>query len=969
MGAVKHVLAVDLETFSATDIAKCGSYKYMEDPEFEILLMAYAYDDADVVVLDFTAGDPIPAQVLKDLTDPGVTKTAFNCAFEREALRQHLGVYMPPEQWEDTMILAGQCGLPMSLKGASEALGLSEDEAKMKEGKALIKYFCLPCKPTKVNGGRTRNLPEHAPEKWVTFKHYNGMDVVAERAIRKRLIQWKPTETEHRFWCLDARINERGVRIDRQLARNAVAMSERYKAELTQRAIDITGIENPRSTAQIKQWLYDQEGKEFPSLNKKVIAEVVAGLQTDEAKEFMAIRSELSKSSTDKYAAMMRAMGQDDHVRGCFAFYGANRTGRFSSKIVQFQNLSKNAVEDLDNMRDLVRAGKYTLLKTLYDGVADSLSQLVRTAIVPEEGHKFMISDFSAIEARVIAWFADEEWRLDVFRNGGDIYCMSASQMFKVPVVKHGENGHLRQKGKVAELACIAEGQRVLTNVGLVPIEQVSTDMLVWDGENWVSHEGVVCNGYKEVITYDGLTATEDHLVWVTGKRDPVRLGDAAESGARLLRTGFGGSAVRVGGYNITGEALHKGVAPAVRTDKVHWLWKRKLDKLREPTERIIQRVSALFTAEESTEMVVQKTIIGEKQMREQKRPGVSAVRRPRNTLCVQQCKRSLCVLGRILRRAGQILGDRQDQYKRGLRVGKSKVCDAGSQSGKSQNNGAIGVQAGALALRRKHCAKIALLGNDAARNYRRREHSSVREKEKLANNKKQVAVYDIRNAGRHHRYTVSGVLVHNCGYGGGINALKTFGADKMGMTEEEMQETVDLWRESSPKITAMWRKVEKAAIRAIVKRGTVVLPEYKGLSFTYESGVLWMTLPSGRRLAYWDARYAESGKANGRKCISYMGVDQKTKRWGRIETWGGKMVENCVQATARDCLRDAMMALDADGYDIRCHVHDEVIVTEPVDSGRTVEDMSEVMGRPIEWAPGLPLRADGYEGTYYFKD
>ena len=660
MGAVKHVLAVDLETFSATDIAKCGSYKYMEDPEFEILLMAYAYDDADVVVLDFTAGDPIPAQVLKDLTDPGVTKTAFNCAFEREALRQHLGVYMPPEQWEDTMILAGQCGLPMSLKGASEALGLSEDEAKMKEGKTLIKYFCQPCKPTKTNGGRTRNLPEHAPEKWTTFKRYNGMDVVAERAIRKRLIRWAPTETEHRFWCLDARINERGVRIDRQLARNAMAMSERYKAELTQQAIDITGMENPKSTAQIKQWLYDQEGKEFPSLNKKVIAEVVANLQTDEAKEFMAIRSELSKSSTDKYAAMMRAMGQDDHVRGCFAFYGANRTGRFSSKIVQFQNLSKNAVEDLDNMRDLVRGGKYTLLKTLYDGVADSLSQLVRTAIVPEEGHKFMISDFSAIEARVIAWFADEEWRLDVVRNGGDIYCASASQMFKVPVVKHGENGHLRQKGKVAELAL---------------------------------------------------------------------------------------------------------------------------------------------------------------------------------------------------------------------------------------------------------------------------------------------------------------------GYGGGINALKTFGADKMGMTEEEMQETVDLWRESSPKITAMWRKVEKAAIRAIVKRGTVVLPEYKGLSFTYESGVLWMTLPSGRRLAYWDARYAESGKANGRKCISYMGVDQKTKRWGRIETWGGKMVENCVQATARDCLRDAMMALDADGYDIRCHVHDEVIVTEPVDSGRTVEDMSEVMGRPIEWAPGLPLRADGYEGTYYFKD
>ena len=652
------VLSIDFETYSTVDIAKCGSYKYMEDPEFEILLMAYAYDDADVVVLDFTAGDPIPTQVLKDLTDPGVTKTAFNCAFEREALRQHLGVYMPPEQWEDTMILAGQCGLPMSLKGTSEALGLGDDEAKMKEGKALIQYFCKPCKPTKANGGRTRNFPEHAPEKWDVFKKYNGMDVVSERAIRKRLIQWKSLPEEHAFWCLDAKINERGVRIDRQLAVNAVAMDEKYKAELTERAIAITGLDNPKSVSQVKNWLADQEGKSFPSLNKKVIADVVSELETDEAKEFMGIRSELSKSSTAKYAAMLRSMCKDDHVRGCFAFYGANRTGRFAGRLVQFQNMSKNEMPDIATCRDAVKNGHYSLVKCLYDGVAKPLSELVRTSIIPEDGHQLLVADFSAIEARVIAWLAGEQWRLDVFRNGGDIYCASASQMFKVPVVKHGENGHLRQKGKIAELAL---------------------------------------------------------------------------------------------------------------------------------------------------------------------------------------------------------------------------------------------------------------------------------------------------------------------GYGGGINALKAFGADKMGMTDEEMQETVDLWRDSSPNICALWKAIERAAIRCVVHKKPVI-SDISCTRFDYEQGILWMTLPSGRRIAYWGAYYDESKLHPGRKTLSYMGVDQQTKKWSRIETWGGKLVENLVQATARDCLRESMFALDKAGYDIRAHVHDEVIVTEPLD-GRSVEQMADLMGLDIPWAPGLPLRADGYCTPFYIKD
>jgi DNA polymerase len=653
----ERTLSIDIETYSEIDIKSCGSFRYIDDPSFEILLFAYAYDDEPSVVVDFVNGETLPDAVYDDLFSPGVLKTGWNNAFERYALWKHFGRYLPPEQWEDSMILAAQCGLPASLDAAGSALGLSEDNAKMKEGKTLIRYFCSPCKATKANGQRTRNFPEHAPEKWEVFKEYNARDVDAERYIRKLLLRWRPSDVEHRFWCLDARINEKGMRVDKQLASNAVAMDKRYKAELTEAAVAITGLENPKSVAQIKTWLFDQEGKEFPSLNKKVVADVISQLQTDEAKDFMAIRSELAKSSTAKYEAMLRSVCSDGRIKGCFQFYGANRTGRFAGRLVQLQNLPQNHLPDLAEVRELVRDGHYTTVKVLYDGVSKPLSELIRTALIPEKDHKILVADFSAIEARVIAWLAGEEWRLDVFKNGGDIYCASASQMFHVPVEKHGQNAHLRQKGKIAELAL---------------------------------------------------------------------------------------------------------------------------------------------------------------------------------------------------------------------------------------------------------------------------------------------------------------------GYGGGINALIAFGADKE-MTEEEMQETVDLWREASPKICALWRSVEKAAIRATVRKGTAV-SDIGGIQFTYEDGILWMYLPSGRRLAYFGAQYAESKWHPGRKAFSYMGVDQQTKKWVRLESWGGKLAENLTQATARDCLRDSMLALQDAGYDIRAHVHDEVIVTEPI-GGRTVEEMAEVMGRPLDWAPGLPLRADGYETPFYKKD
>lgn len=655
---MQRTLSIDLETYSEIDIAKCGSFRYIDDESFEILLLGYAFDDEPVTVIDLTADEEVPADFLAALYDPEVTKTAWNCAFERFGLWKHFGRYCPPEQWSDTMILSAVCGLPLGLGEAGKALRLEADEAKDREGKALIRYFCSPCRPTKVNGGRTRNLPQHDTDKWALFIEYNRQDVVAERTIRKRLLRWEPDSLEHRFWCLDARINERGMRVDRELVHNAIAMDARYKAELTKQAVAISGLENPNSVAQIKQWLLEQEGIEVPSLNKKVVAEVVSQLNGERAKQFMALRARLAKSSTKKYEAMERSACADAHIKGCFQFYGANRTGRFAGRLVQLQNLPQNHMEDLAVARSLVRDNDYETVRLLYDSVSDTLSELIRTALIPEPGHRFIVADFSAIEARVIAWIAGEQWRLDVFRNGGDIYCASASQMFHVPVVKHGENGHLRQKGKIAELAL---------------------------------------------------------------------------------------------------------------------------------------------------------------------------------------------------------------------------------------------------------------------------------------------------------------------GYGGGANALKAFGADKMGMTEEEMVNTVDLWREASPRVCALWRALERAAIRCVVHK-TPQVSAIGGIRFEMECGILWMTLPSGRRIAYYGAEYGPSKFHRDRRALSYMGVDQKTKRWGRVETWGGKLAENVTQATARDCLRDTMLALEDAGYDIRAHVHDEVIISEPRD-GRTVEDVSAIMGRELPWASGLPLRGDGYACDFYMKD
>ena len=652
-------LGIDLETKSNVPIKDCGSFRYIDDPSFGILLFGFSVDGYPSEVIDLTAGQQIPKDIRDAIHHKDVLKTGWNNTFERYALWKHTGLYLPPEQWEDTMVLAANCGLPLKLETCCEALQIGEDKAKMKIGAALIREFCCPQKRKLKKFGMAEWItPDMDPDNWELFKQYCGRDVDIEGYIRKLLLKWRPDEVEHKFWCLDARINEKGMKSDLKFVQNALEMDAKYKAELADAAVRVSGLDNPNSVSQIKEWLQEQEDIEVPSLNKKAVADVVAQLKSEQAKQFMAIRTELSKTSTKKYNAFVRCASPfDDHVRGCFQFFGGH-TGRFAGRLVQLQNLPQNHMEDLAEARELVKSGDYETFKLLYPAVTPALSELIRTALVAEDGHRFVVSDFSAIEARVSAWFANVEWRLDVFRNGGDIYCTSASQMFKVPVVKGGVNGHLRQKGKIAELAL---------------------------------------------------------------------------------------------------------------------------------------------------------------------------------------------------------------------------------------------------------------------------------------------------------------------GYGGGVNALKAFGADKMGMSNEEMVQTVDLWRAASPEIVSIWASLDHAMKRCIVHRATTV-DKVAGVRFRWDNGIVWMRLPSGREMAYYKPEYGESRYTKGKMTISYMGIEQKTRKWARIETWGGRLFENLVQATSRDALRDTMMRLDAAGWDIRGHVHDEIICTEPY-GGKTVEDMCEIFAQPLDWAPGLPLSGAGYETPFYKKD
>ena len=625
-------------------------YRYCESPNFEILLFGYSIDSGPVQVVDLACGEHIPKEVLAALEDDSVIKWAFNAAFERVCLSRYLGYptgeYLDPESWHCSMVWAATMGLPLSLEGVGAVLGL--EKQKLTEGKELIKYFCQPCLPTKANGQRTRNRPFHAPDKWELFKRYNARDVEAEMGIQQKLSKFPVPPQVWEEYDIDQEINDRGVRIDMELVEQAIQMDARSRQELTDAMKRMTALENPNSVQQMKQWLSDN-GMETDSLGKKVVAELLKTAPPELA-EVLTLRQQLAKSSVRKYQAMEKTVCSDNRARGMFMFYGANRTGRFSGRNIQLQNLPQNHLPDLAEARALVRSGDFDAVELLYEDVPDTLSQLIRTAFIPRDGAQFLVADFSAIEARVIAWFAGETWRQEVFSTGGDIYCASASQMFKVPVEKHGINGHLRQKGKIAELAL---------------------------------------------------------------------------------------------------------------------------------------------------------------------------------------------------------------------------------------------------------------------------------------------------------------------GYGGSVGALKAMGALEMGLTEEELPQLVDAWRQSNPSIVKFWWAVDRAVMEAVRYKHTTT--DY-GLTFSCRSGMLFITLPSGRKLAYVKPKVG-TNKFGG-ECITYEGIGS-TKKWERLDSYGPKFVENIVQATARDILCYAMRTLRC--CSIVMHIHDELVIE--ADPRMSLDAVCEQMGRTPPWAKGLLLRADGYATPFYKKD
>lgn len=446
-------LEIDIESFSSEPLAKCGVYRYSESPDFEVLLFGYSIDGGEVKVIDIASGEELPQEIRDALTDPSVTKWAFNSQFERICLSRYLGLpkgsYLDPKQWRCSMVWSAYMGLPLSLEGVGAVLGL--EKQKLTEGKDLIRYFCVPCQPTKSNGNRTRNMPTDAADKWERFKAYNIRDVETEMQIQTRLQKFPvPEQVWEEFW-MDQEINDRGILVDMPFVEKAISLDADSRSQLMQSMKEQTGLDNPNSVVQMKEWLSDN-GLEMETLGKKAVAEAIKNTSDDLA-DVLSLRQQLAKSSVKKYQAMQNAVCSDNRARGMFQFYGANRTGRFAGRIVQLQNLPQNHIEDLAEARSLVRSGDTDALELLYDDIPDTLSQLIRTAFIPEKGKQFIVADFSAIEARVIAWFAGEGWRIKAFGDGEDIYCASASKMFGVPVEKHGVNGHLRQKGKIAELA------------------------------------------------------------------------------------------------------------------------------------------------------------------------------------------------------------------------------------------------------------------------------------------------------------------------------------------------------------------------------------------------------------------------------------------------------------------------------------------------------------------------------------
>ncbi|WP_449455347.1 DNA polymerase [Streptococcus suis] len=955
-------LSIDLETYCEVDLRKSGVYRYAEDDTFEILLLAVSIDNGPVTVYDLTK-EELPDEILQALMDDTIIKWAFNASFERICLSNWLKKhhqellsegFLSPNSWRCSMVWSAYLGLPLSLEGVGTVLKLKDQ--KLKEGGDFIRYFCLPCKPTKVNGGRTRNFPNHAPDKWSAFIDYNKRDVEVELAIKEKLRNYPVPDFVWEEYHQDQVINDRGIGIDVDFVKAAIGIDGESKTKIQEELRELTGLENPNSVLQMISWLREH-GVTTDSLDKKAVKGLLKTVD-DKTAQVLKLRQQAAKSSVSKYQAMMNCVCKDGRARGMFQFYGANRTGRWAGRLVQLQNLPQNHLPDLEEARELFKTGDLEATELFYD-TQDTLSQLIRTAFVPNHSKKFIVCDFSAIEARVLSHLAGEAWRSKVFEQGKDIYCMSASQMFGVPVEKHGQNSNLRQKGKIAELACIAEGELVLTNKGLVPIEQVSTKMKVWDGLNWVSHEGVIYKGKREVISYDGLTATPDHLVWIEGKSEPVPFGKAATSSSRLLQTGNGRRAIRLGKDHKPRETVESKDESLLCSHPMSGMSKYSMAKSEQSYQWEKQGLPSMLTTTSNSKMVRPTANRCKATMRKSKRQRLPQLRCQRHFIQVRKCHFCRSLPYREIWSSKEKYGNRPHRQQRSLRKRKSSIRYPYRKQSQQAGNCPKPLLTKILALHSECRHSKTQSGKKQRRNYSRCQISCTQQTKKLAYHQCEVRLYDIRNAGPHHRFTVSNKLVHNCGYGGSVGALKAMGAIDMGLGEDELQPLVDSWRQANPNIVLFWWDVDRAVKTAVKEQ---VQTETHGIQFEVRKGMLFITLPSGRKLAYVKPKMGEN--QFGGESVTYEGTGT-AKRWERLESYGPKFVENIVQAISRDILAYSMKQLQE--FKIVGHVHDEVIIE--CDQDQSLEEISSLMGIAPNWMSDINLRADGYECSFYQKD
>lgn len=800
-------LSIDIETFSSVDIKERGRHNYMDSPDFEILLFGYAVDYGDPVVIDLACGESVPQEILQALFDASVKKTAWNAMFEISCFAKVFGLSQDQmcrwtEQWHDTMVQARYCAFPGSLDAAGKALGLPEDKRKIATGKSLIRLFSCPRKPT-AKDPRTRVMPSDEPEKWKLYKTYNAGDVTTEMTIAKYLEPWPLPEDVRRQWLLDVVQNERGVPVDMELVDGALRIMAETEEELNREAQQITDLENPNSREQLKAWVERELSTDLADLTKETVEMLLKKDLPANVRRVLEIRQELSKAAPKKFVAMRDNVCSDGRLRGMMVFYGASRTGRWSSYTVQFQNLLRTHIDGLDFARDLVKRGQAAPVRFCYGNVPDTLGQLVRTALTASEGRILTDCDYSAIEARVIAWLAGEEWALEEFRGEGKIYEATAAQMFNTPkdkIKKGNPEYELRQRGKVATLACIAKGSMVpyrspyKTYYGTEydcdkkPIEKIVAGDFVWDGTGWVCCDGAISRGKKQVVEYQDLWATYDHMV---------------------------------------------------------------------------------FTAEYWPEVVPMWYAIA-KQLTLYKCPEV------------------------------QPWADEMRIYD------------------------------------------------------------------------EYVEVYDILNAGPHHRFTVQGVLAHNCGFGGGPAAMERMDVSHK-IAKDEYPGLVKQWRTANPHIVKYWYLIEEAAMTAMRTGNPVTVnPTGKApVTFRHEISdllhFLTLELPSGRKLFYPFPGFTEN--RFGKESLCYMGQNQKTGKWGQVETYSGKLVENIVQATARDLLAGALARLEKAGFEVIFSIHDEIVIDTPQEIEDSLDRVAAIMTEVPPWAEGLPLNAAGWRGPYFIKD